>query len=70
MTPESPTPEVFCPRHAVPKAVSAHAACPYCFAKDPTVIGAGEHNGFCDFDPAVDPVTFGCPADSSRHLQG
>ena len=46
-----------------------HAACPYCFGNRQQIAG-GKHADFCDFKPGVDPIQFGFPDDSSRHLQG
>lgn len=62
-------PQVFCRRLQHELSVSEHARCPYCFGREQE-IAEGEHRAFCDFDPKKDPINFGFPDDSSRHLQG
>ena len=46
-----------------------HASCPYCFGRMP-VIERGDHRGFCDYRPEVDPIHFGFPPDAARHRSG
>lgn len=45
--------------------VAEHANCPYCFGRS-GAIATGDHRKFCDFQPGKDPITFGCPDDTSR----
>lgn len=46
-----------------------HLRCPYCFGGEAEV-RSGEREGFCDFNPEKDPVSFGFPRDSSRAQHG
>jgi len=63
-------PKVHCVRNGTDKPCDEHLACPYCFGKSRDVIEAGDRRRFCDYDPERDSVSFGFPAESSRHRRG
>lgn len=54
-----------CARLHVERTTSEHKACPYCFGKRQD-IERGDRSEFCDFQPGVDPVSFGFPENTSR----
>ena len=51
---------VHCKRLHERMPVAEHLRCPYCFGHKQEV-AAGEHERFCDFDPARDPHPFRLP---------
>jgi hypothetical protein len=60
---------VLCRRLATLRTVEEHLGCPYCFGKRAEV-EAGDRSEFCDYQPGVDPVTFGFPENSGRLANG
>jgi len=61
--------QVHCRRLATLRTVEEHLGCPYCFGKRADVEG-GDRGAFCDYQPGVDPVTFGFPENSGRMRNG
>jgi hypothetical protein len=51
---------VYCRRLLRPLPLSEHKQCSYCFGEEGE-IAEGDHEKFCDFDPAKDPINFGFP---------
>jgi len=60
---------VLCRRTGRDFDLAEHQKCPYCYghAED---IATGEHEKFCDFEPGVDPVSFGFPGTTTRERNG
>ena len=60
---------VVCRRLDVERSPEEHLSCAYCFGKVADVAG-GEHARFCDYEPGVDPISFGFPDGSERLTRG
>ncbi len=60
---------VFCKRLGKQLAIDQHVDCPYCCGAIDEVASA-EHERFCEFDPAKDPIHFGFPGDTLRDREG
>lgn len=61
--------QVVCRRTGEKYSSEEHHRCPYCFG-DKTEVVPGEHEAFCDYDPAKDPIHFGFPPGSTRSKSG
>lgn len=60
---------VFCKRLGKQLPVEEHSDCVYCHGSIDEIKSA-DHERFCEFDPAKDPVHFGFPEGMSRDFKG
>jgi hypothetical protein len=51
-----------------PLAVSEHLKCPFCFGRADDIAN-GQHDRFCDFTPARDPIHLGLLPGAPRELE-
>ena len=58
--------KVFCRRVERQLSVEEHAQCPYCNGRE-DLIRTAKHERFCDYQPGVDPISFGFPTDRGRY---
>jgi len=62
-------PTVRCRRTGQDYEPAEHVRCPYCFGSEEDV-ARGDPARFCDYEPGVDPVSFGFPEESTRLRNG
>jgi len=60
---------VHCRRIDRMRELEEHLTCPYCRGRK-AAVAHGEHSRFCDYDPEVDPISFGFPERGSRFWKG